>query len=164
MYTIVDLKDNKSRMFEDGQLLEELKKIFPSDKKNLKFLEWIKAHISLHRYWKNFQFSIKHNSYDPTKFHSIVKGKLTTLKNIPHNNSAVKRDRNFNEWILCNTTNGKMCIFYNLAELARCMNIDYQYLYQGISKHTYFDVDVYRFARNTNSEREHCLNMLSEVL
>jgi len=44
------------------------------------------------------------------------------------------------------------------------MNIDYQYLYQGICKYTYFDIDPYRFARNTNTEREHCYNLLSEVL
>lgn len=165
MYTITDAKSKKVlRTFEDRELLEELKKLFPDDTKNTKFLEWIKVNITLHKHWKNFQVAITHNSYDPSKFHTIIKGKLTAFKDFPHNTSNVKRDRNYNEWILCNLTNAKICIFPNLAEVARCINVDYQYLYVGICKHPWFDVGIYRFARNTNSEREHAMYLLSEVL
>ena len=162
MFTVLSKADNTTYPIQDNMLLTELKKIFPDESKN--FYEAIKARIITLRYWKNFQFSIIHDTYDPSKVSAIVKTKVSHIKNVPHNRSTVKIDRNFNQWILFNTENGKSCVFFNLAEVARCMNIDYQWLYQGICKHTVFQIDKYRFTRNSTTEKIHTNDLLAEVL
>ena len=162
MFTVLSKADNTTYPIQDNMLLTELKKIFPDESKN--FYEAIKARIITLRYWKNFQFSIIHDTYDPSKVSAIVKTNVSHIKNVPHNRSTVKIDRNFNQWILFNTENGKSCVFFNLAEVARCMNIDYQWLYQGICKHTVFQIDKYSFTRNSTTEKIHTNDLLAEVL
>ena len=163
MFTILMKDSKKANTIQDGKIDETIQELFP--KQNKHFYNFIKTKITTFRYFNNNQFTITHHTYDPNKNEALIKKKLVGLnKDIPTNQHQIAHERNYNQWMLLNSENGKCCIFGNLAALARAINVDYQYLYNGIIKNSVFPIGKYRFSRNSESEKSHCLNLLVDVL
>jgi hypothetical protein len=145
MFLVLNKSDNTTHKVKD--LLTELQELFPNQNKH--FHNLILSRLNVNKIWNNNQFTITLDSYSPEKIQALVKKTLISFKNIPKNTSNVKRDTNYNQWLLFNSQNGKHCVFNNLAAVARAINVDYAYLYNGICKNSVFNVDKYRFSRNT---------------
>ena len=157
------IKDTKETLqIQDGKIGETIEELFP--KQNKHFYNFIKTKITTFQYFNNNQFTITHHTYDPTKAEAIIKKKLSGFVGVPANKHKVMHERNYNQWMLLNSENGKCCIFGNLAALARAINVDYVYLYNGIINNSVFPIGKYRFSRNSESEKSHCLSLLVDVL
>jgi hypothetical protein len=162
MYSLLNKGTQEQHSFEDKLLDKELDIHFPDQNKH--FYAFIKKKILTEKFFNNYQFTITHNSYDPIKTQSFVKSKLTSFKGIPKNDTPIKHDHNHNQWLLLNTVNGKNCVFNNLAAVARAINVQYSYLYNGVCKHSVFAIGKYSFSRNTKTEKMHVFDLLAEVL
>lgn len=162
MYTLLNKGTKETVTFKDDALLTELKVHFPDQNKH--FYNFINKKILTEKIFSNIQFSITHHTYDPVKTEALVKSKLGGFKGIPKNDSPIKHEPNYNQWILINTQNGKHCAFNNLAAVARAINVQYAYLYNGVNKHPVFAIGKYRFSRNTKLESMHVFDLLADVL
>ena len=163
MFTILNKITNETHPVTN--IDDELRIIFPGQNKH--FYSFIKARLTSATYWNNNQYTITNPIFDPTKHEAIVSEKLHRMeldKSVPKNRTPIKKQAMYNQWFLFNAMTGKSAMFNNLAALARCINVDYQYLYQGILKNTVFAVDKYRFSRNTMLEKDHCMSLLADVL
>jgi hypothetical protein len=162
MYTVLNKGTQETYTFNDNDIREQLATLFPGENKH--FYTIIMLKITKEKYFNNYQFTITHNTYSAEKNKIAVNKKLHHFAGVPRNDTPVKRDSNHNQWMLVNSQNGKSCIFNNLAAVARALDVQYVYLYNGICHHPVFAVGKYRFSRNTKLERDHVYDLLVDVL
>ena len=160
MFTVLNKEDNTSHVVND--LKKEIEILYPKGNKHCH--NYIMAKIAKDLIINTPKFTLMSDAYNPTNISKVVSKGLVAFKNVPKNKSKVKNSKNYNQWIMMNSLNGRSCIFNNLAEVARCINVDYQYLYSGINNNSVFEIGKYYFSRNSMSEKDHVMYLLSEVL
>ena len=162
MFTVLNKGTKESHTIKDTELRNTIESMFPDQNKH--FYNFIQTKIIKEGYFSNIQFTITHHTYDPVKTKALVNSKLGGFAGVPKNDSPIKHEPNYNQWLLVNTQNGKNCAFNNLSAVARAINVQYAYLYNGVNKHTVFAIGKYRFSRNTTLESTHVFDLLSQVL